>query len=179
MKLLEDLPGQQSRIAGIEAQRYGEARSSFESAIGKLRASGEKKSSFFGIVLNQMGLACVQMYRIEEAAELFEEAMAILEQDCGSYHLDTIGVYSNLAVTYDAMGRISFSSASGSKAGFRSVPSEDAIEVLEHILKVRKEKLGTANPDVDDEKKRLAKLAEPETGRENRFKTTLFQTAKG
>lgn len=35
---------------------------------------------------------------------------------------------------------------------------EDAIEILEYILKVREEKLGTANPDVDDEKKRLAEL---------------------
>ena len=35
---------------------------------------------------------------------------------------------------------------------------EDAIEILEYILKVREEKLGTANPDVDDEKKRLTEL---------------------
>ncbi|KAK6918161.1 MalT-like TPR region [Dillenia turbinata] len=166
MKLLEDLPGQHSTIAGIEAQmgvmfymvgRYGEARSSFESAIGKLRASGEKKSAFFGIVLNQMGLACVQLYRIEEAAELFEEARAILERECGSYHLDTLGVHSNLAATYDAMGRV-----------------EDAIEILEHILKVREEKLGTANPDVDDEKKRLAELLK-EVGRARNRKGKSLQ----
>ena len=41
---------------------------------------------------------------------------------------------------------------------------EDAIKILEYILKVREEKLGTANPDVDDEKKRLAKLLK-EVGR--------------
>ena len=41
---------------------------------------------------------------------------------------------------------------------------EDAIEILEYILKVREEKLGTANPDVDDEKKRLAELLK-EAGR--------------
>jgi hypothetical protein len=35
---------------------------------------------------------------------------------------------------------------------------EDAIKILEYILKVREEKLGTANPEVEDEKKRLAKL---------------------
>ncbi|CBI40572.3 hypothetical protein VitviT2T_023715 [Vitis vinifera] len=150
MKLLEDTPAHRSTITGIEAQmgvmfymvgRYGEARASFESVIAKLQASGERKSSFFGIVLNQMGLACVQLYKIDEAAELFEEARGILEQECGPYHLDTLGVYSNLAATYDAMGRV-----------------EDAIEILEYILKVREEKLGTANPDVDDEKKRLTEL---------------------
>ncbi|OVA08248.1 Tetratricopeptide repeat-containing domain [Macleaya cordata] len=156
MKLLDDTPGQRSTIAGIEAQmgvmfymvgRYGDARISFESAVTKLRASGEKKSAFFGVVLNQMGLACVQLYKIDEAAELFEEARGILEQECGPFDSETLGVYSNLAATYDAMGRV-----------------EDAIEILEHILKVREEKLGTANPDVDDEKKRLAELLK-EAGR--------------
>ncbi|KDP28468.1 hypothetical protein JCGZ_14239 [Jatropha curcas] len=156
MKLLEDRPGQRSTIAGIEAQmgvmfymigRYGEARTSFESAVAKLRASGESKSAFFGIVLNQLGLVNVQLYKIDKAAELFEEAREILEQECGSCHLETLGVYSNLAATYDAVGRVG-----------------DAIEILEYILKVREEKLGTANPDFDDEKKRLAELLK-EAGR--------------
>ena len=41
---------------------------------------------------------------------------------------------------------------------------EDAIEILEYVLKVREEKLGTANPDVDEEKRRLAELLK-EVGR--------------
>ena len=49
--------------------RYEEARNSFECAIAKLRASGKRKSAFFGIVLNQMGLTCVQLFKIDEAAE--------------------------------------------------------------------------------------------------------------
>ncbi|KAB2014123.1 hypothetical protein ES319_D09G203700v1 [Gossypium barbadense] len=156
MKLLEDKPGQQSTIAGIEARigvmfyilgRYDESRNSFESAVTKLRASGERKSAFFGVVLNQMGLACVQLFKIDEAAELFEEARAILEQECGPCHQDTLGVYSNLAATYDAMGRV-----------------EDAIEILEYVLKLREEKLGIANPDFEDEKNRLAELLK-EAGR--------------
>jgi tetratricopeptide (TPR) repeat protein len=114
LKLLEDTPAHRSTIAGIEAQmgvmfymigRFGEAWSSFKSAIEKLRASGERKSAYFGIVLNQMGLSCVQLYKLDEAARLFEEARDILEQECGICHLDTLGVYSNLAATYDAMGR--------------------------------------------------------------------------
>ncbi|KAE8722485.1 BEACH domain-containing protein lvsC-like [Hibiscus syriacus] len=139
MKLLEDKPGLQSTIAGIEARmgvmfyilgRYEEARKSFESAVAKLRDSGERKSAFFGVVLNQMGLACVQLFKIDEAGELFEEARAILEQECGPCHQDTLGVYSNLAATYDAMGRV-----------------EDAIGILEYVLKLKEEKLGIANPD--------------------------------
>ncbi|KAJ9163742.1 hypothetical protein P3X46_023376 [Hevea brasiliensis] len=156
LKIYNDAPGQQSTIAGIEAQlgvmyymlgNYSESYSYFKDAISKLRASGERKTAFFGIALNQMGLACVQRYSISEAAELFEEAKSILEQECGPYHPDTLGVYSNLAGTYDAMGRL-----------------DDAIEMLEHVVGVREEKLGTANPDVDDEKKRLAELLK-EAGR--------------
>ncbi|KAH7528475.1 hypothetical protein FEM48_Zijuj05G0076100 [Ziziphus jujuba var. spinosa] len=150
LSIYNDAPGQQSTIAGIEAQmgvmyymlgNYSESYNSFKSAISKLRASGEKKSAFFGIALNQMGLACVQRYAINEAAELFEEARTILEQECGPYHPDTLGVYSNLAGTYDAVGRL-----------------DEAIEVLEYVVGMREEKLGTANPDVDDEKRRLAEL---------------------
>ncbi|KAK7275386.1 hypothetical protein RIF29_16502 [Crotalaria pallida] len=150
VKLLENSPAQYRTVAGIEAQmgvifymigKYVDARKSFENAIAKLRAGGERTSAFFGVVLNQMGLACVQLYKIGEAATHFEEAREILEQECGTNHLDTLGVYSNLAATYDAMGRV-----------------EDAIEILEYILKMREEQLGTANPDVDDEKKRLYEL---------------------
>ncbi|GMH22632.1 hypothetical protein Nepgr_024475 [Nepenthes gracilis] len=150
MKLLEEKAGQQSTIAGIEARvgviyymigRYAKALSSFESAVAKLKASGERKSAFFGMLLNQMGLACVQLFKIDEAAELFEEARGILEQDCGPCHQDTLGVYSNLAATYDATGR-----------------TEDAIETLEYVLKLREEELGTANPDFDNEKYRLTEL---------------------
>ncbi|KAJ1429470.1 Tetratricopeptide-like helical domain superfamily [Sesbania bispinosa] len=156
VKLLENIPGQYRTVAGIEAQmgvmfymvgRYMDAWKSFDNAITKLRASGERKSAFFGVVLNQMGLACVQLYNIGEAATHFEEAREILERECGTYHLDTLGVYSNLAATYDAMGRV-----------------EDAIRILEYILKMREEKLGTANPDVDDERKRLFELLK-EAGR--------------
>ncbi|CAA7402523.1 unnamed protein product [Spirodela intermedia] len=156
LSLLEDSPGQWNTIAGIEAQigvmyyeigRYGEAKSSFQSAVSKLRAGGERQSAFFGVVLNQMGLACIQLYKIDEAADLFEEARSILEKECGPCHQDTLGVYSNLAATYDAMGRL-----------------EDAIKILEYVLKLREEKLGTAHPDVEDEKKRLAELLK-EAGR--------------
>ncbi|KAI7733863.1 hypothetical protein M8C21_028648, partial [Ambrosia artemisiifolia] len=166
MKLLEDKPGQQSTIAGVEARmgvmfymvgRYEEARGAFESAVAKLRASGERKSAFFGVVLNQMGLACVQLFKIDEAAELFEEAREILEQECGPCHQDTLGVYSNLAATYDALGRV-----------------EDAIEILEYVLKLREEKLGTANPDFDDEKKRLAELLK-EAGRSRNKKAKSLE----
>ncbi|KAM7275473.1 hypothetical protein ACFE04_017339 [Oxalis oulophora] len=156
VELLEDNPAHRSTIAGIEAQmgvmfyvvgRFSEARTSFESAIGKLRATGESKSAFFGILLNQMGLTCVQLYKVDEAAAVFEEARRLLEEECGTCHVDTLGVYSNLAATYDAMGRYG-----------------DAIEILEYILKMREEKLGTANPDVNDEKSRLAELLK-EAGR--------------
>ncbi|XP_042388292.1 protein KINESIN LIGHT CHAIN-RELATED 1-like [Zingiber officinale] len=156
LKLLEDAPGQWRTVAGIEAQmgviyymvgQYNEAKSSFESSVSKLRTSTERKSAFFGVLLNQMGLASLQLFKVDEAATLFEEARAVLEKECGTSHKDTLGVCSNLSATYDAMGRV-----------------EEAIELLESVLKLREEKLGTANPDLDDEKKRLAELLK-EAGR--------------
>ncbi|XP_038998342.1 protein KINESIN LIGHT CHAIN-RELATED 2-like isoform X2 [Hibiscus syriacus] len=114
LTIFGEAPGQQSTIAGIEAQMgvmyymmgsYTDSYNTFKSSISKFRASGEKKSTLFGIALNQMGLACVQRYSINEAADLFEEARSILEKEYGPYHPDTLGVYSNLAGTYDAMGR--------------------------------------------------------------------------
>lgn len=167
LKLYKNSPGQQSTIAGIEAQmgvlyyimgNYGESYSSFKNAIAKLRTCGEKKSAFFGIALNQMGLACVQRFAINEAAEHFEEAKSVLEQEYGPYHPDTLGVYSNLAGTYDAMGRL-----------------DEAIEILEHVVGIREEKLGTANPDVDDEKRRLAELLK-EAGRVRSRKARSLET---
>ncbi|KAK8615469.1 hypothetical protein V6N13_017056 [Hibiscus sabdariffa] len=167
LKIYNDVPGQQSTIAGIEAQmgvmyymlgNYSESYDSFKSAIAKLRLCRDRKSAFFGIALNQMGLACVQRYAINEAVELFEEAKSILEQECGPYHPDTLGVYSNLAGTYDAIGRL-----------------DDAIKILEYVVQTREEKLGTANPEVYDEKKRLTELLK-EAGRGESRKGRSLET---
>ncbi|KAJ1384463.1 Tetratricopeptide-like helical domain superfamily [Sesbania bispinosa] len=156
LAIYNDAPGQQGTIAGIEAQmgvmyymlgNYTESYNTLKTSISKLRAIGEKKSSFIGIALNQMGLACVQRYDLSEATALFEEAKSILEHEYGPYHPETLGVYSNLAGTYDAIGRL-----------------DDAIQILEYVVNMREEKLGTANPDVDDEKRRLAELLK-EAGR--------------
>lgn len=55
---------------------------------------------------------------------------------------------------------------------------EDAIEILEYILKVREEQLGTANPDVDDEKKRLTQLLR-EVGRSRNKKGKSLENLLG
>ncbi|KAG5039556.1 hypothetical protein AAZX31_05G035600 [Glycine max] len=166
LEILNEASGQQNTIAGIEAQmgvmyyvleNYTESYNTFKNAVSKLRATGEKKSAFFGTVLNQMGLACVQLHALDEAVELFEEARVILEQENGPYHPETLGVYGNLAGTYDAIGRL-----------------DEAIEILENIVVMREEKLGTANPDVVDEKRRLDELLK-ETGRVRNRKTKSLE----
>ncbi|KAL3526422.1 hypothetical protein ACH5RR_011078 [Cinchona calisaya] len=167
IKVYGNAPGQQSTIAGIEAQigvlyyilgSYSDSYNSLKNAISKFRAVGEKKNALFGVALNQMGLASVQLSAINEAADLFEEARSILEAVCGPYHADTLGVYSNLAGTYDAMGR-----------------TVDAIEILEYVVGLREERLGTANPVVDDEKRRLAELLR-EAGRVRNRKSRSLET---
>nr|XP_007155421.1 hypothetical protein PHAVU_003G200000g [Phaseolus vulgaris]ESW27415.1 hypothetical protein PHAVU_003G200000g [Phaseolus vulgaris] len=166
LTILNDVPGQMNTIAGIEAQmgvmyyvlkNYTESYNTLKNAVSKLRATGEKKSAFFGTVLNQMGLACVQLHSLDEAAELFEEARVILEQENGPYHTETLGVSGNLAGTYDAIGRL-----------------DEAIEILENIVVMREEKLGTANPDVADEKRRLEELLK-ETGKVRNRKTKSLE----
>ncbi|KAH6830458.1 Tetratricopeptide repeat superfamily protein [Perilla frutescens var. hirtella] len=175
IRVYGNAPGQQTVIAGIEAQMgvlyyilgsYVESYNSLKNSTTKFRLSGEKKSALFGIALNQMGLACVQLFSINEAADLFEEARDILESECGPYHADTLGVYSNLAGTYDAMGR-----------------TIDAIEILEYIVELREERLGTANPDVEDEKDRLAILLKEagkvRTRKSRSLETLLVKNAHG
>ncbi|XP_047159955.1 protein KINESIN LIGHT CHAIN-RELATED 3-like [Vigna umbellata] len=166
LTILNDVSGQINTIAGIEAQmgvmyfvlkNYTESYNCFKNAVSKLRATGGKKSAFFGTVLNQMGLACVQLHSLNEAAALFEEARAILEQENGPYHTETLGVCGNLAGTYDAIGRL-----------------DEAIEILENIVVMREEKLGTANPDVADEKRRLEELLK-ETGKVRNRKTKSLE----
>ncbi|KAL4568376.1 hypothetical protein LXL04_023987 [Taraxacum kok-saghyz] len=166
LKVYGKAVGQLSTVAGIEAQigvlyymmgQYLESYGCLKAAISKLRALGEKKSALFGVALNQMGLACVQIHSINEAADLFEEARGILETEYGPHHPDTLGVYSNLAGTYDAMGRWN-----------------DAIEILEYVVGMREEKLGTANPDVDDEKRRLAELLN-DAGRDRNKKSLSLE----
>ncbi|XP_073038194.1 protein KINESIN LIGHT CHAIN-RELATED 2-like [Primulina eburnea] len=150
IKVYGDGPGQLSAIAGIEAQMgslyyilgsYFESYRSLKSAITKFRETGENKSAIFGVVLNQCGLACMQLSLINEACDLFEEAKIVLETACGPCHADTLGVYSNLAGIYDAMGRTS-----------------DAIHILDYVVEMREEKLGTTNSSVEDEKRRLSVL---------------------
>ena len=51
----------------------------------------------------------------------------------------------------------------------------DAIEILEYVVGMREEKLGTANPDVDDEKRRLAELLK-ESGRVRNRKFMSLET---
>ncbi|CAN4082453.1 unnamed protein product [Withania somnifera] len=170
IRVYENAPGQLSTIAGIEAQigvlyyilrEYMDSCDSLKNAVSKFRETGEKKSAIFGITLNQIGLACVQLYAINEGADLFEEARIILETECGPYHADTLGIYSNLAGTYDAMGR-----------------TDDAIEILEFVVGMREEKLGTTNPDVDDEKRRLTELLK-ESGRVRSRKSRSPETILG
>lgn len=150
LKILGQDEGQLSTLAGVEAQMgvlyymmgsYAESYDYLKAAVSKLRVIAEKKSALFGIVLNQLGLACVQMDLFDEAADVFEEAKGVLEVEYGSHHPNTVAVNSNLAGTYDAMGRW-----------------EDASEILEYVVRMRKEKLGTASSEVDDERTRLRQL---------------------
>ncbi|KAF3618078.1 putative protease Do-like 1, chloroplastic-like [Capsicum annuum] len=142
IKVYRNTPGQQRTIAGIEAQ------------IGILHyILGEYVESYYSLKN--------ALYAKNEAADLFEEARTIFETECGPYHADTLGIYSNLAGTYDAMGR-----------------TDDSIELLEFIVGMKEEKLRTTNPDGDDEKRRLTELL-TESERVKSRKTRSLETFLG
>lgn len=52
---------------------------------------------------------------------------------------------------------------------------DDAIEILDYVVGMREEKLGTANPDVDDERRRLSELLK-EAGRARNRKSRSLVT---
>eukprot|EP01018_Ginkgo_biloba_P012894 Gb_03607 [translate_table: standard] len=175
LEILEKIPGQQSEVAGIEAQmgvlfymtgKYEEAYMAFKSAVCKLRFSAQKKTWFLGMLLNQMGLACVGLNAIWDATEIFEEAKSILVEVCGPRHADTLAISSNLAGAYDALGRLhstflglSFTCPGKSKyCHSHTYWTDDAIRLLEDILEVNEGRLGTVHPDVEEERLRLKEL---------------------
>lgn len=166
LDILEGLPGHHSAVAGIEGQmgvlyyllgRYEEAFMAFKNAVSKLRSAGEGRSSVLGTLLNQMGLACVGLNEIWHSADLFEEAKSIFEEILGAHHADTLAISSNLAGAYDALGR-----------------SGEAIDLLESILEVKEERLGTVHPEVEDERHRLMQLLR-EAGRDRVRKTNTLE----
>lgn len=157
LRLLKDalgiqasIPGQQASVSGIEAQmgilynmmdEFTPALDAFNSAAKKLKEGGMRKTALLGMLLNQMGVACIEVGDIEQAAGLFQEAKSVLEETCGPHHLDTIDVSTNLAGSYDALGRV-----------------EDAIKLLEEVVEIKEEKLGTVHPDVHNDQERLQQL---------------------
>lgn len=166
LEILENTPGQQSAVGGIEAQmgvlfhligKYEEAYMFFKKAVSKFTIGNNKKTWPLGMLLNQMGLACMGLNALWDAAEIFEEARTIAEEVCGPHHPDTLDIISNLAGAYDAMGRV-----------------DDAITLLEVILEVKEERLGTVHPDVEDERQRLTELLK-ETGRSHTRKLSTLQ----
>lgn len=166
LDILEGIPGQQSAAAGVQGQmgvlyyvvgRYEESFLAFKNSISKLRAVGERRSALLGILLNQMGLACVGLNEIWHAADIFEEAKIIFEEIWGAHHADTLAVCSNLAGVYDALGR-----------------SGEAIDLLENIVDVKEERLGTVHPEVEEERHRLMQLLK-EAGRDRVRKTNTLE----
>ncbi|KAL2622314.1 hypothetical protein R1flu_002519 [Riccia fluitans] len=160
-------PGQHFTAAGIEAQlgivqymvgKYQQAHSSLKNSVAKLKAANDGKPSIFlGLLLNQLGLACIELSEIDEACITLQEAKSVMEEACGPLHSDTLAVCSNLASTYDALGR-----------------THDAINMLESILNVKEDRLGTIHPEVEDERERLTVLMN-EMGRSRTRKSSTLE----
>ncbi|TYH43202.1 hypothetical protein ES332_D11G111800v1 [Gossypium tomentosum] len=145
---------------------------------GKLRESKFYSENAFRIYFKQVPGTTPE--EIAKALKLLEMAMKLLEDTHGNIstiarieaQMETIGVYSYLAATYDDIGRMillvllkpftNCSFARHSKKGSQDYILNSlfiyAIEILKYILKIREEKPGMENPNVDDEKIRLAAI---------------------
>ncbi|KAJ4966915.1 hypothetical protein NE237_018764 [Protea cynaroides] len=143
-------------VGGIEAQigvmlqmigNHHEAYLMLGSAISRYGLVDQNTNIVVGMLLNQMGLACVGLNFIWEAAEKFEQSKAVFEQLCGAHHSNTLDVCINLAGTYDAMGRV-----------------EKGVDLLDKILEEMENRLGTAHPEVEHIRKWLSQMIK-ETGR--------------
>lgn len=144
------MPGQQATLAGLEAQigvlqnmlrQFQPALQSFEKAVAKMKSGTLRNSPLLGLVINQMGVTCIELGDVAQAACHFEEAKSIMESTTGPHHLDTLDVCNNLACTYANLGR-----------------TEEARELLEEVVRVKEEKLGAVHPDVGEDRARLQAL---------------------
>jgi tetratricopeptide (TPR) repeat protein len=108
-------PGQTFTTAGIEAQlgilclmaeKYPSAYTALKKSVIKLQnATDGKRTSFLGLLLNQLGLAAAEVGKISEANSVLEESRTVMEETVGPQHPDTLSICSNLAGTLDALGR--------------------------------------------------------------------------
>jgi tetratricopeptide (TPR) repeat protein len=123
------LAGQQATLAGLEAQigvlqnmlrQFQPALQSFEKAVAKMKSGTLRNSPLLGLVINQMGVTCIELGDVAQAACHFEEAKSIMESTAGPHHLDTLDVCNNLACTYANLGRYDNSFLSVRVHGFGS-----------------------------------------------------------
>ncbi|XP_002970481.2 protein KINESIN LIGHT CHAIN-RELATED 1 [Selaginella moellendorffii] len=166
LDILQLAPGEQSAAAGVEAQmgvllyvmgKFSEAYTAFNSAILKLKFGTDRETTFLGVLFNQLALASVELQQLDNAVKHFEEAKRILEKAVGPHHAETLAVSSNLAGCYDALGRVN-----------------DAIALLENVVEIKEELLGTVHPDVARDRERLLALLKG-VGRSRARKTSTLE----
>ncbi|KAJ7562976.1 hypothetical protein O6H91_03G091300 [Diphasiastrum complanatum] len=114
LSLYQKIPGHLNAVAGTQAQigmllylgkKVQEALPYMEDAASQLRASFGDDHPTLALVLNQMGLANLELKKFPLAAELFEKCKHILSASYGAGHADTLAIYHNLVNVYSCLGR--------------------------------------------------------------------------
>ncbi|KVI02572.1 hypothetical protein Ccrd_019218 [Cynara cardunculus var. scolymus] len=149
-----------------------------------------------GFPKEEIASGLVEVSSIYESMNELDQALNLLKKALKAYgkaagQLSTVaGIEAQIGVLYYMMGsyKQSYDCLKTAISKLRAVGEKksalfgvalnqmglawnDAIEILEYVVGMREEKLGTANPDVDDEKRRLTELLD-EAGR-NRNKKSL------
>ncbi|KAL3695635.1 hypothetical protein R1sor_009711 [Riccia sorocarpa] len=144
------IPHQKNAVAGTQAQigmllfftgKVAEAVPYLENAVQTLEEAVGEQNFALAMVLNHLGVANVELERLEAATEHFERAKAIFNDVLGTDHDDTIAVARNLVNTYSLLDRL-----------------DEAIRYQEEVIREVEKKGDEFKEMLDDAKSHLLML---------------------
>ncbi|KAL2642235.1 hypothetical protein R1flu_009822 [Riccia fluitans] len=144
------IPHQRNAVAGTQAQigmllfftgKLAEAVPYLESAVETLEEAVGEQNFALAMVLNHLGVANVELERLEIATQHFERAKVIFNEVLGVEHDDTIAVARNLVNTYSLLDRL-----------------DEAIKYQEEVIREVEKKGDEFKEMLDDAKSHLLML---------------------
>lgn len=152
LEIFQEDPDQQEATADIEGQigllfmfmsKANEGLPYLERSASKLEEIYGPESVELLAVYNHIAIANLELGKLDDALDKFEEARVIATESHGSDDPDTIAIYHNLVSTYSGLARF-----------------DKAIECQKHIVESKK-KIGSESADsLEEAEKKLKELLE-------------------
>ncbi|CAN1806089.1 Protein KINESIN LIGHT CHAIN-RELATED 2 [Linum perenne] len=149
--------------AHVQALQFEDAAKICQLALDIHREKGGPSSMEEAADRRLMGLICDA--RGDHEAALEHYVLVSMSMAANGQEMEVAAVDCSIGDAYLSLARYDEAICAYQKAlaSFKS-SKDDAIEILEQVVRMREQKLGTANPEVVDEKRRLAELLK-EAGR--------------